>query len=261
MFIGSGRIFQSRLTKVGDYYRLYAAMLARDKDGTFCNFVVYSDDFGGQWKVLGSTDKGAIPHSGDEPKTEELPDGSILISSRCGGGRYYNIFRFDDAEAATGSWGEMAFSGAKNNGVTALNNSCNGEIMILPAVRNSDGKQLYLALQSLPFGSGRSNVGIYYKELDDYNDFLTPAHFAKDWDGSYRSSITGSAYSTMTLQADGALAFIYEEDTYGTSGGGYTIAYKAYTLEKITDGKYSLDKNENRALYLYKNVIAPLTAK
>lgn len=261
MFIGSGRIFQSRLTKVGDYYRLYAAMLARDKDGTFCNFVVYSDDFGGQWKVLGSTDKGAIPHSGDEPKTEELPDGSILISSRCGGGRYYNIFRFDDAEAATGSWGEMAFSGAKNNGVTALNNSCNGEIMILPAVRNSDGKQLYLALQSLPFGSGRSNVGIYYKELDDYNDFLTPAHFAKDWDGSYRSSITGSAYSTMTLQADGALAFIYEEDTYGTSGGGYTIAYKSYTIEKITDGKYSLDKNENRALYLYKNVIAPLTKK
>ena len=133
--------------------------------------------------------------------------------------------------------------------------------MILPAVRNSDGKQLYLALQSLPFGSGRSNVGIYYKELDDYNDFLTPAHFAKDWDGSYRSSITGSAYSTMTLQADGALAFIYEEDTYGTSGGGYTIAYKSYTIEKITDGKYSLDKNENRALYLYKNVIAPLTAK
>ncbi|MBR4293520.1 MAG: exo-alpha-sialidase [Bacteroidaceae bacterium] len=261
MFIGSGRIFQSRLTKVGDYYRLYAAMLARDKDGTFCNFVVYSDDFGGQWKVLGSTDKGAIPHSGDEPKTEELPDGSILISSRCGGGRYYNIFRFEDAEAATGSWGEMAFSGAKNNGVTALNNSCNGEVMILPAVRNSDGKQLYLALQSLPFGSGRSNVGIYYKELDDYNDFLTPAHFAKDWDGSYRSSITGSAYSTMTLQADGALAFIYEEDTYGTSGGGYTIAYKSYTIEKITDGKYSLDKNENRALYLYKNVIAPLTAK
>ena len=261
MFIGSGRIFQSRLTKVGDYYRLYAAMLARDKDGTFCNFVVYSDDFGQQWKVLGSTDKGAVPHSADEPKTEELPDGSILISSRCGGGRYFNIFRFDDAEAATGSWGEMAFSGAKNNGVTALNNSCNGEIMILPAVRKSDGKKLYIALQSLPFGSGRSNVGIYYKELEDYNDFLTPAHFAKDWDGRYRSSITGSAYSTMTLQADGALAFIYEEDTYGTSGGGYTIAYKAYTLEKITEGKYSLDTNENRALYLYKNVIAPINEK
>ena len=258
MFIGSGRIFQSRLTKVGDYYRLYAAMLARDKDGTFCNFVVYSDDFGGQWKVLGSTDKGAVPHSADEPKTEELPDGSILISSRCGGGRYYNIFRFENPETAKGGWGEMAYSGARNNGVTALNNSCNGEVMILPAIRNKDGKKLYLALQSLPFGSGRSNVGIYYKELEDYNDFLTPGHFAKDWDGRYKSSITGSAYSTMTLQADGALAFIYEEDTYGTSGGGYTIVYKSYTLEKITEGAYSIDTNENRALYLYNNVILPL---
>ena len=258
MFIGSGRIFQSRLTKTGDYYRLYAAMLARDKEGTFCNFVVYSDDFGKEWKVLGSTDKGAIPHSGDEPKTEELPDGSILISSRCGGGRYYNIFKFDNPETAQGKWQEMSYSGTRNNGVTALNNSCNGEIMILPATRNKDGKKLYIALQSLPLGSGRSNVGIYYKELEDYNDFLTPAHFAKDWDGRYKSSITGSAYSTMTLQKDNTLAFIYEEDTYATNGGGYTIVYKNYTLEKITDGKYSIDTEENRALYLYKNVIAPL---
>ena len=65
----------------------------------------------------------------------------------------------------------------------------------------------------------------------------------------------------MTLQADNSLAFIYEEDTYSTSGGGYTIAYKSYTLEKITDGKYSYDNNENRALYLYKNVIKPLSGK
>lgn len=259
MFIGSGRIFQSRMTKIGDYYRLYAAMLARDKEGTFCNFVVYSDDFGKEWKVLGSTDKGAIPNSGDEPKTEELPDGSILISSRCGGGRLYNIFRFSNSATAEGAWAEMAYSGHHNKGVTALKNSCNGEVMILPATRNKDGKKMYIALQSLPFGSGRSNVGIYYKELEDYNDFLTPAHFAKDWDGRYKSSAIGSAYSTMTLQKDNSIAFIYEEDTYGTKGGGYTIVYKNYTLEKITDGKYSVDTKEDRTLYLYRNVIVPLT--
>jgi hypothetical protein len=259
MFIGSGRIFQSRMTKKGDYYRLYAAMLARDKDGTFCNFVVYSDDFGKEWNVLGSTDKGAIPHSGDEPKTEELPDGSILVSSRCGGGRYFNIFRFKNPITAEGEWGEMAFSGERNKGVAALNNSCNGEVMILPAVRKKDGERLYIALQSLPLGSGRSNVGIYYKELEDYNDFLTPEHFAKDWDGHCKSSSTGSAYSTMTLQKDNTIAFVYEEDTYGTKGGGYTIVYKNYTLEEITDDKYVIDTNENRALYLYKNVILPLS--
>ena len=259
MFIGSGRIFQSRMTKKGDYYRLYAAMLARDKDGTFCNFVVYSDDFGKEWNVLGSTDKGAIPHSGDEPKTEERPDGSILVSSRCGGGRYFNIFRFKNPITAEGEWGEMAFSGERNKGVAALNNSCNGEVMILPAVRKKDGERLYIALQSLPLGSGRSNVGIYYKELEDYNDFLTPEHFAKEWDGYCKSSSTGSAYSTMTLQKDNTIAFVYEEDTYGTKGGGYTIVYKNYTLEEITDDKYVIDTNENRALYLYKNVILPLS--
>ena len=37
--------------------------------------------------------------------------------------------------------------------------------------------------------------------------------------------------------------------------------YKNYTLEKITGGKYSIDTAENRALYLYKNVIAPLSNK
>lgn len=261
MFIGSGRIFQSRLVKTKDYYRLYAAMLAKDKDGTNCNFVVYSDDFGKEWKVLGSIDKGAIPAYADEPKTEELPDGSIVISSRCGGGRYFNIFRFSDPQKAEGEWGEYAFSGEKNNGVTALQNSCNGEIMIIPAIRNKDGKQLYIALQSLPFGGGRSNVGIYYKELDNYEDFLTPVHFAKDWDGRHKSSITGSAYSTMTLQANDSIAFIYEEDTYGTNGGGYTIVYKQYSIETITDGKYTYDKNENRALYLIKNVITPIKEK
>ena len=261
MFIGSGRILQSRITKKGDYYRLYAAMLARDKDGTFYNFVVYSDDFGKEWKVLGSTDKGAVPHSGDEPKTEELPDGSILISSRCGGGRYFNIFRFNNYKRVDGTWGEMAFSGERNNGVTALNNSCNGEVMILPAIRKKDGEKLYIALQSLPLGSGRSNVGIYYKELEDYNDFHTPEQFAKDWDGHCKSSSTGSAYSTMTLQKDNTIAFVYEEDTYGTKGGGYTIVYKNYSLEEITDDKYAIDTNENRALYLYKNVILPLSKK
>ena len=78
-----------------------------------------------------------------------------------------------------------------------MKNSCNGEVMILPATRNKDGKKMYIALQSLPFGSGRSNVGIYYKELEDYNDFLTPAHFAKDWDGRYKSSAIGFWYCLL----------------------------------------------------------------
>lgn len=250
MFIGSGRIHQSRYTKVGDYYRLYACMLARDKDNNFCNFVVYSDDFGGNWNILGGVDAAPIPAGGDEPKTEELPDGSILLSSRCGGGRLYNIFKFTNDAVAQGAWGKAAFSGAENSGVAAIDNSCNGEVMILPVTRNDDGREMYIALQSLPFGQGRRNVGIYYKELSAATDFDTPENFAKEWDGRYQVTQKASAYSTMIQQQDGSIAFVYEEDTYGTNGGGYTIAYKNLTIEDITDGKYRFNEKVNRKKFL-----------
>lgn len=41
-FVGSGKLFQSRVVKVGDYYRIYAALTARPNG----NRVIYSDDFG-----------------------------------------------------------------------------------------------------------------------------------------------------------------------------------------------------------------------
>lgn len=239
MFIGSGKIHQSRWTKVKDYYRLYAAVLVKDVNGVNCNYVIYSDDFGDTWKVLGDPNVPAIPSGGDEPKAEELPDGSVLISSRCSGGRYYNIFSFSDSEKALGCWGTMAFSGESNQGVTAQSNSCNGEIMIVPARRKSDQKKLYVALQSVPFGSGRSNVGIYYKELESLEDFSDPEHFAKEWDGKHQASVMNSGYSTMTLQADHTIGFLFEESTYGRD---YTIIYKNYSLETITDSLYVYDE-------------------
>lgn len=236
MFVGSGKIHQSRWTKVGDYFRLYAAVLVRDVQGTYCNYVIYSDDFGDHWTVLGNPDMPAIPSGGDEPKVEELPDGSVLISSRCTGGRYYNIYSFTDSEKAEGSWGTMAFSGESNQGVTALSNSCNGEVMILPAIRKADQKPVYLALQSVPFGPDRANVGIYYKELNALEEFSSPENFAKEWDGRHQASDISSGYSTMTWQADSTIGFLFEESTYGRA---YTIVYKKYSLETITDSLYT----------------------
>lgn len=237
MFIGSGKIHQSRYVKVGQYYRLYCSSLTKDVNSTNCNYVWYSDDFGETWNVLGDKNDPAIPSGADEPKAEELPDGSVIVSSRCNGGRYYNIFSFTDLEKAEGSWGSYAFSGSGNNGVTAVSNSCNGEIIVLPATRNRDGAQVYLALQSVPFGSGRSNVGIYYKELSSFaDDFADPSTFAANWDGRHQASSLGSAYSTFALQHDGNLGFLYEEETYGA---GYTIVYKNYSLETITNNAYS----------------------
>lgn len=241
MFVGSGKIHQSRYVKINDYYRLYCAVLLKNKNATYTNFVLYSDDFGGSWNVLGGVNNAPIPSGGDEPKVEELPNGNVVISSRISGGRDFNIFTFTDMESATGSWGTRATSNSNNNGVVALGNSTNGEILIFPAVRNEDGANVWMALQSVPFGSGRNNVGIYYKELASESDYNTPANFAKDWDGRHQSSYLGSAYSTMCFQQDSTIAFLYEESTYGAD---YTIVYKNYTLEQITNKAYSIGKGE-----------------
>ena len=183
--------------------------------------------------------------NGDEPKAEELPDGSVLLSSRCNGGRRFNIFTFTDTKKAEGSWGEVAFSGQSNNGVTALNNACNGEVMLVPVTRKKDNQKMFLLLQSVPFGSGRSNVGIYYKSLKSLSDYRTPEAIAKNWDGHHQSSYISSAYSTMTWQKNNTIGFVYEEDTYGTNGGGYTIIYKNYSIEQITDSAYTYNPSVN----------------
>ena len=245
MFIGSGKIHQSRYVKVNNYYRLYCAVLLKNVNSVNTNFVLYSDDFGGSWNVLGGVENAPVPSGGDEPKVEELPNGNIVISSRINGGRYFNIFTFTNKENATGSWGSMATSNSSNNGVVAQGNSCNGEIMMVPVVRNEDNKEMWLALQSLPFGNGRANVGIYYKELASSSDYDTPANFARNWDGRHQVSYLASAYSTMCFQKDSTIAFLYEEDTYGINAyGGYNIMYKNYSIEQITNGKYSVLKGK-----------------
>ena len=241
MFVGSGKIHQSRYVKVNDYYRLYCAVLLKNKEATYTNFVLYSDDFGGSWSVLGGVNNAPIPSGGDEPKVEEFPNGNVVISSRINGGRDFNIFTFTNAERAEGSWGTRATSNANVNGVVAQGNSTNGEILIIPVVRNEDNKEMWMALQSVPFGSDRNNVGIYYKELETEADFNTPANFAKNWDGRHQASYMGSAYSTMCLQKDSTIAFLYEESTYGAN---YTIVYKNYSLEYITDSAYSVAKGK-----------------
>lgn len=242
MFVASGRIMQSSTVKVGSHYRLYCAVLVRDKSATHMNYVLFSDDFGGSWKVLGDINEPAVYRTADEPKVEELPNGTILISSRYNEGRYYNIFTFDDVAAGTGSWDEAQFSGANNRGVVATQNSTNGEVAVIPVTRTADNEPMHLLLQSVPMGPQRANVGIYYKELaSELDDYVSPYELARDWDGSLQVSTLNSAYSTMIWQKDNNLGFFYEEETYGVSAhsyGGYNMVYESLSLEEITDGKY-----------------------
>jgi len=231
LFVGSGKLTQSKHIKAGSHYRVYAPVCARDNG----NRVLYTDDFGATWHPLGDIDMSPVP-LGDEPKIEELPNGNVLISSRMYGGRYFNIFTYKNKKKATGTWSEAAPSDASNNGVSSLDNSCNGEVYILDARRESDGKKVKLALQSVPLGKGRKNVGIYFKSLSD-DDIAHPASFAANWEGRHQVSFDDSAYSTMVRLNDGTIGFYWEEHL-NARGTAYDMYFQKLTIKEITDGLY-----------------------
>ena len=226
LFFGSGRIMQSRYIKAGSHYRIYSALLSLD----YGNAVVYSDDFGSTWHVLGDATNSPIP-DGNEAKVEELPDGSVILSSRKNNGRFFSIFTYDDAASGGGQWSEKKTLDYSHGQGT------NGEILIVKA-RKTDGtkKPVYLAFQSLPDVWKRKNVTIHWRELPNgsisVNDFIS----ASAWN-SYLVQDGDSAYSTMDVQRDGGIGFLYERNTRG-AGLDYDIAYKNLPIDVITNGAY-----------------------
>ncbi len=236
IFFSSGRIIQSTLVKKGSYYRLYAAVNTQDGGSR----VVYSDDFGETWSYLGGTS--ARPaQAGDECKVEELPNGNILLCCRIrsGAGRIFNIFTFTDRDNATGSWGSSVTSGSSETDGETYAASCNGEIMLVPAKRTSDGKRMYVLLLSAAMSSGRNNVGIYYKALSAETDYDSPSDFQSGW-SKHAVSTTTSCYSTMTLDQNGTVDFIFEEDNISLkTGSAYNIKFLPLSLATITDNQYT----------------------
>jgi hypothetical protein len=101
-------------------------------------------------------------------------------------------------------------------------------------------------LQSVPFGSGRSNVGIYYKELASRADFDSPTCFQTGWT-AYPVSTVSSAYSTMVLDKNGNIAFLYEENL---NNSGYDIQFKSLPLATITGNKYTYKASIDNETFL-----------
>lgn len=245
MFMASGRMIQSKIVKNGDYYRIYGALLVKESSGEN-NYVVYSDDFGATWTVLGAE---IAVKGGNEAKVEELPNGDIVISSRKSGGRYFNVYSYSDKTNWDGTqkdWGEAtacSFSG---------NNETNGELLFYPGFTNTkNGTKYNVILQSLPTGrkslidinkkAGRSNVSVYYKVFETNKTSWTVDDFTSGWTKGIEVDDGASAYSTMTRLPNGELGFLYEDDYHGTkaSGGYSNIVYVPLTVEEITNKAYS----------------------
>ena len=235
LFFSSGRICQSSRIKRGTHYRIYSAV--DGPMGVGC-MVLYSDDFGTTWHALGGPQaRPTVAPYGDEAKVEELPDGKVLLSCRSKqtstSGRLFNIYDY-----ITGSWGEMAVSNDPESGTYSEDCSCNGELLIVPVVRTSDGRHMHLALQTVPRGKGRQRVSIYYKPLLDESDYDEPADFSWGW-SCYQVTDNYSAYSTMTALNDGSIAFFHEDCNDNNSTTAYDLLFQRLSIKKITDGRYT----------------------
>ena len=250
-FFGSGKLAVDENFNGTGNARIYGALLVRIKnnDGNYSNynnFVVYSDDLGATWKILGGSTSSIA--SDDEPKVEILPNGQILLSVRRGGGRKFRVFTYgtgaDDKANGVGSWGDAAVNGCDNGG----QNATNGEIICLDAKR-PNGKRTKILLQSQPKGGSgqyeRYNVTIWYKEVSA-DETYTPSSIASGWTQGLEVCPAGvkSAYSAMCLQENGKIAFFFEEaPCYGDDHTkGYSMVYVPLTIEEIT-GENFLNPN------------------
>lgn len=232
-FFGSGRLAVDENYNGTGKARIYGALLLKKASGTG-NYVIYTDDLGLTWHILGGSQDPVAAQ--DEPKVEILPSGQILLSVRRGGGRQFNVFTYTDKATNAGSW-DSNVNGCSNGG----SNTCNGEPFLVDAV-NAQGEAVKLLLQSQPKGGGglydRRDVTIWYKEVTDAN--YTSAQIAADWTQGLQVSTQQSAYSAMALQKDGKIAFFFEEaPCYGDDyTKGYCMVYVPLTIEEITKDNY-----------------------
>ena len=241
-FFGSGKLVVDANFNNTNSARIYGALLVRTYiNGTYNNYnnyVVYSDDLGETWAILGGSQTPVA--SGDEPKVEILPNGQILLSARRIGGRIFNVFTYgtgeNDKANGAGAWG-TAVNGCNNGG----SNATNGEIFCLDA-KKTDGTAVKLLLQSQPKGGSgqydRRDVSIWYKEISATT--YTPNDIASNWIQGIQVSTQQSSYSAVTLQKDGKVALFFEEaPCYGDDNTkGYSMVYVPLTTEQITGGKY-----------------------
>lgn len=256
LFLTSGKITQSKYIRTGRYYRLYIAHPIRQRGVARCGtFVIYSDDFGETWHTLGATNI-APSVAQDESKVDELPDGSVLLSCRdAAGGRRFNIFTYDDPVQATGKWGKEVMP---KNMTGRQVNACNGDILIVPAVRTKDQTPLYVALQTVPQSARRDSVGFFYKELATYADYATPEKLAEGWKRGLRLTEESSCYSTLQMLTNDSIGVLYEV-RFGNEG--YDIDFQSLSLQDITFGEYDIQGSVDRSQYMIDRAVAQRTEK
>lgn len=280
LFPTSGRMCQSKIIKKGSSYRIYLGLCT-----TIGAQIIYTDDLGENWSVLGTAGTQLVNNANnaisDETKCAELPDGNVWISARYnkdGKSRGFNIFSYN-SDFTGGSWATPISANCEatpTGGFKMSSSRTNGGIILLPARRVSDKKNVYIAVHTIPYGNSNSadryQLGINWKVLRDRNDFeAMKGDLDTQADVTYPSSkmLTGwknytipeansySAYSSIDDNGTTGIDILYEYlPTSSTENPGkfYNQVYNTISLSTITSGAYEYATDLDREKFMKVNV-------
>ena len=112
-------------------------------------------------------------------------------------------------------------------------------------VGENSGKTYDVLLQSLPTASSRGNLKVYYQAVDN-NSSLSTLTATGAWKEGKTIDSDNAAYSTMAIQADKKIGFMYEDNytlkSLGLFQGNYDyadIAYLSVSIEEMTNNAYT----------------------
>ena len=240
-FFSSGKITQSvRKAEGAQYNRIYNALNVNTG-----NVVIYSDDFGVTWKVLG----GQIANNGDEAHVVELPDGAVLLVGKGSSSRWVNVFNYTDFTTATGEWGP---TGQWNNAVAT---ACHGDVEVVEAY-DAYGEKNTVVVETAPmYSNKRRDIQYYFIALPkatgfSVTDFSTVG--GANWTQGMNVTHNWSAYSALLGNGDGTMDILFEESAKNETGTadpkGYNLVYqKGHNIKDITLNQYFFNKEQAQA--------------
>ncbi len=169
-------------------------------------FVFASNDHGKSWSLI---DKAITP--ADESKLVQLSNGNWMINSRVNGaGMRYEHVSSDKGK----TWSTKADSDLPDPG-------CNGDILRYTLKSNGSDKNRIL-FSNANSSSSRKNMTVRLS----YDE-------GKTWPVQKTIYAGSSAYSDMTVMANGDIGLVYEKDDYSY------IVFDRFTLSWLTNGNDS----------------------
>ena len=239
-FFSSGKITQSvRKAEGAQYNRIYNALNVNTG-----NIVIYSDDFGATWEVLG----GQVANEGDEAHVVELPDGAVLLVGKGGSSRWVNVFNYTDFSSAAGQWDT---TGQWNNAVAT---TCHGDVEVVEAY-DAYGEKNTVIVETAPMTSSpqRREIQYYFIALPKATgfgvlDFSTVG--GASWTQGMNVTHNWGAYSSLLNNGNGTVDILFEECAKDETAHptGYCLVYQQnQNIKDITNNQFFFSKEQAEA--------------